>query len=222
MGRGPPRAHCSGQVTGLRTQGRHQLFWGRGAPPMKGVSLDYTPGIQHPLCEHRSQLGLRGTQCSPDSGSLTESPPAYCPQVDEMARLAPQTPGALQAAFRLVPPHHTPTAPSSLVLYRHPQCPLSLHFMPPATEGSPSGRTSPQQAPPGPALVLTQGPSQTSTQSHQGHRVRDQGQGHLFPHSGEMGSLDDRDKSNICPTEACLTQRVIPLLTVSMEEGDRV
>lgn len=58
MGRGPPRAHCSGQVTGLRTQGSHQLLGERGSPN-EGVSLDYTPGIQHPLCEHRSHSGLR-------------------------------------------------------------------------------------------------------------------------------------------------------------------
>lgn len=119
-------------------------FWGRGAPPMRG-SVWTTPQVSNiPFVSTGATRGSgHPTQCSPDSGSLTESPPAHCPQVDEMARLAPPD-SSWRPSKQLSgwSPHHTPTALSSLVLYRHPQCPLSLHFMPPATEGSPSGRTS--------------------------------------------------------------------------------
>lgn len=164
MGRGPQGAHCSGQVTGLRTQGRHQLLGERGSP-MRG-SVWTTPLVSNiPFVSTGANWGSgHPTQCSLTQGDLSQShPPPTAPRLTEMARLAPQTlPGDPPSSFQAGPPTTLPQLQLTGSLQTPPvSSQPSLHA---SSNRGLTLRAGPHfnKPPPGPALVLTPGPSRDS------------------------------------------------------------
>ena len=136
-------------------------FWGRGTPPMRG-SVWTTPLVSNiPFVSTGATQGSgHPNHCSPDSGSLIESSPTHCPQVDRTARLAPpdsseDPPSSSQAgpptAFPWLPAHwsftDTPSilsaCTSRLQQWRaHPRAGLHFNKPPPGPLPRPAPRAT--------------------------------------------------------------------------------